>query len=263
VVISTFERPDACERALESVLAQSHQPLEVLICDDGSSDETPERFRAWEHRRQDVRFLPTDRHTGTPAATRNLGIGHARGSWVAFLDDDDEWLPEKLARQHVEIASAGADLIATNALRSDGSAYFPDPPARRWPSRRELLRANPLITSSVVVRRSLARFPAASWMRGIEDYAAWLTLADRGAALLILGEPLVRYDDVAAARLSTARTRRELAVARLAWKRSLRRPLDAPNARAAVRKTAVAAHIAASDGWRHLRKRQVHAPPRS
>jgi glycosyltransferase involved in cell wall biosynthesis len=252
VVITTFQRPDACERALESVLAQSAQPLEVLICDDGSTDETPDRFRAWAERCPTVRYLRIAHNTGTPAAPRNLGIEHGRGNWVAFLDDDDEWLPEKLARQRAAMSTADADVIATNALRNDGGSYFPNSPAMDWPTRYELLKTNPIITSSAVVRRALAGFPTARWMRGIEDYAAWLTLADRQARFLILGDPLVRYDDVASERLSAPRVRRELAVARLAWRRTLRRPLDPGNAGAALRNTARAAYGATSNAWRRL-----------
>lgn len=255
VVISTFERPDACERALRSVLAQSEQPLEVLVCDDGSRDDTPARFRAWARRCSRVRYLRTPRNTGTPAAARNLGIDSVRGKWIAFLDDDDEWLPGKLARQRSALAAEDADVIATNAVRSDGTAYFRDAPASLKPKRGDLLRGNPIITSTALVRRTLVRFPTARWMRGIEDYAAWLELADRGARFLVLGEQLVRYEDASDERLSAARVRRELAVARLAWNRARRRPLDMGNARALLRKSAGAIYVAADDGWRAARGR--------
>jgi glycosyltransferase involved in cell wall biosynthesis len=263
VVITTFERPEACERALTSALDQADEPLEVLICDDGSSDDTPTRFREWERRHEKVRYLRAPTNTGTPAAARNLGIAHARGSWIAFLDDDDEWLPEKLARQRAAIATETADVIATNALRSDGSVYFPDAPPTHRPTRGDLLRTNPIITSSAVVRRSFAGFPETVWMRGIEDYAAWLALADRGARFLVLGEPLLRYQDASSERLSVARAYRELAVARLAWKRAVRRPIDAANLRAAVRKTAGAVHVVRTDTLAAARTRARRRSVRS
>ncbi len=112
-VISTFERPDECERAVRSALAQEPAPVEVIVCDDGSKDGTAERFRAWERRDPRVRYLRVEPNRGTPAPARNAGIEEARGEWVAFLDDDDEWLPGKLGAQlaHAE----GADVIGTNA----------------------------------------------------------------------------------------------------------------------------------------------------
>jgi glycosyltransferase involved in cell wall biosynthesis len=253
VVISTFERSAACERALASALKQTDEPLEVLICDDGSRDDTPERFREWERRCEKVRYLRIPSNTGTPAAARNLGIAHARGSWIAFLDDDDEWHPNKLACQRTAIASQAADVIAANALRADGSVYFPDAPPVLTPTLPEMLRANPIITSSAVVRRSLAGFPDALWMRGIEDYAAWLALADRGARFVVLGEPLLSYQDGAYDRLSSARASRELAIARLAWQRAARRPLERSSVGTAVRRTAGAAYVAVGDSLAAVR----------
>jgi teichuronic acid biosynthesis glycosyltransferase TuaG len=262
VVISTFERPQACERALVSVLDQLDQPLEVLICDNGSRDQTQQRFRDWEKRDRRVRYARIASNTGTPAAPRNLGVAQARGDWVAFLDDDDEWLPQKLSVQRMLISRQGADVIASNALRSSGGAYFPDAPALFEPRRAELLRANPIITSSSLVRRRLVRFPEQRWLGGVEDYAAWLDLADRGARFAVLGEPLVRYEDAAAQRLSRARVRGEVAVALLAWKRALRWTPDRDDARAAARKTAGAAYLAGSglrDAVRARRARGTRA----
>jgi teichuronic acid biosynthesis glycosyltransferase TuaG len=258
VVISTYQRPDACERALRSVLQQTEQPLEVLICDDGSADETPERFREWERTCELVRYLRLPANTGTPAATRNLGIAEARGEWIAFLDDDDAWLPHKLARQRSAMASYSADLVASNALRRDGSPYFADPPAVLIATRAELLRGNPIITSSVLVRRSLVSFPTALWLRGVEDYAAWLEIVDRGSRLIVLGEPLISYEDMALERLSTARARTTIAVARLAWQRLAHRPRDREDAAMALRWTAGALYVLAHDAlatvWAHLRR---------
>lgn len=255
VVICTFERPDACERALRSALEQTEPALELLVCDDGSRDDTPARFQAWERRCPQMRYLREPHNTGTPASARNLGIAHARGDWIALLDDDDAWLPEKLARQRTVIAAQEADIIATNALRSDGSVYFPDAPAVVTPKRADLLHANPIITSTAVVRRPFASFPTDRWMRGIEDYAAWLAAADRGARFLVLGEPLVRYEDASADRLSAARAAREMAAARLAWQRALQRPRERTKLRAALRRTAGVAHVGASDGLAAIRAR--------
>src|SRR3954447_9998546 len=108
-VISTFQRPDACERAVLSALTQDPVPIEVLICDDGSADSTPERMRSLEAREPLVRYLRIEPNRGTPAPARNLGLREAHGEWIAFLDDDDEWLPGKLAQQ-LELAEQ-ADII--------------------------------------------------------------------------------------------------------------------------------------------------------
>jgi glycosyltransferase involved in cell wall biosynthesis len=265
VVISTYQRPDACERALRSVLSQTEQPLEVLVCDDGSSDDTEARMRDWERREERVRYLRAPVNSGTPATTRNLGIEHARGDLIAFLDDDDEWLPGKLAAQKAAVGDA--DVVATNALRSDSSLYFPDAPRAWCPTRLDLLRANPIITSSALVRRdqllSAGRFPTAPRARGLEDYVTWLDLSRRGLRFLVMGEPLVRYDDSSSDRLSLERARIQLAVARLAWWHAVRRPTGLPEVKAALRHSAGVVHMLGAEGASRLRTRTRAHPGES
>ena len=257
MVISTYNRADACERALRSALAQTEPPLEVLVCDDGSTDDTETRMRAWEVRDQRVRYLRLPVNSGTPATTRNVGIKHARGDLVAFLDDDDEWLPGKLAAQ--KKATADADVIATNALRRDGSLYFQDAPDAWRPTRLEMLRANPIIASSALIRRepllSAGGFPTDLRSRGLEDYVTWLDLSLRGLRILVIGEALVRYDDSSRDRLSLDRARIQLEVARLAWWHALRRPVRLAGVRTALRHSAGVVHVLGGEAAARLRAR--------
>jgi glycosyltransferase involved in cell wall biosynthesis len=174
-----------------------------------------------------VRYLRVPRNTGTPAAARNLGARAARGEWLAFLDDDDAWLPGKLAAQ-LDVAEAH-DVIGTNATLTDGAPYLAELPAVRRCTRRDVLAANPLICSTVIARRALVLdaggFPEARWLSGIEDYALWLEMADRGARIAVLAAPLAVYTSDPADRLSTGRHIAS-ALARLALTRAVRRPLD-------------------------------------
>jgi glycosyltransferase involved in cell wall biosynthesis len=246
-VISTYERPDGCERAVHSALAQEPPPLEVLVCDDGSTDGTADRFRSWP---EPVRYVRVEPNRGTPAPARNEGAFQAKGEWLAFLDDDDEWLPGKLAKQLEH--TADADVIATNAVTTGGGLYFPGAPALHRPSRADILAANPVINSSALVRRTTlleaGGFPTDGWLRGIEDYAGWLALADAGARFLVLGEPLVHYTTHGDGRLSTAPLRVAVAGARLAWRRARQQPRDPAARRAALNKTAAAVSAARRRG---------------
>ena len=106
VVIPAYNKASTIAPAIESVLRQTVQAVEVIVVDDGSSDETRQRVRRFGDR---VRYLRQER-SGVSAA-RNLGIREARGEWVAFLDGDDLWLPRKLERQ-LEVLSREPSLDA-------------------------------------------------------------------------------------------------------------------------------------------------------
>lgn len=101
VVIPVYERPRLADRAIASVLAQDLPEsieLELIVVDDGSSTGTREHLESWLRKdpRVDLISIP---HSGMPGAVRNRGVERARGRWIAFLDSDDEWEPEKIAVQ--------------------------------------------------------------------------------------------------------------------------------------------------------------------
>ena len=183
VVIPTFNRREMCLRAVASAVGQTHTPLEVLVCDDGSTDGT--RAAVEELSRDDgrVRYVALPANTGSPAAARNLGVRSARGDWVAFLDDDDEWLAEKLALQAPALAD-GHMIVCANAFVSR-ETYFPTSGKVLTFGRRELLRDNPVIISTAVVaRRQLLAsggFPEDPRLAAVADHGAWLRLTDLGA----------------------------------------------------------------------------------
>jgi glycosyltransferase involved in cell wall biosynthesis len=108
VIIPTRDRWTRLRRTLESALSQVDVTVEVIVVDDGSSDETPTRMSRIG--RPSVHYLRHERSLG-PAAARNTGIAAARGEWLAFLDDDDLWAPWKLRRQ-VDVAGAEAASFA-------------------------------------------------------------------------------------------------------------------------------------------------------
>lgn len=136
VVIPAYNRAASIRAAVDSVLRQTHADFELLVVDDGSTDGTLEALAGVRDPR--LRLLSNPRNMGASAA-RNTGIRHARGTWVAFQDSDDEWLPEKLDRQMARIAAIGPDCVAAycgmavvgEADQSSGQRtrlrYVPDP----------------------------------------------------------------------------------------------------------------------------------------
>ena len=104
VVIPTYNRAELLPRAINSVLSQTYDDYEIIIVDDCSTDHTREVVTTWSEER--VRYI---RHAENrqQSGALNTGINHARGQYVAFLDDDDEWVPTKLERQVAALESGG------------------------------------------------------------------------------------------------------------------------------------------------------------
>jgi glycosyltransferase involved in cell wall biosynthesis len=109
IVVPAYNCAATIKRALESVSAQSFTDYEIIVVDDGSTDETPTVVES-----TNIKSLKLIRHSENrgAAAARNSGIAAARGRWIAFLDSDDAWKPEKLARQIALLKGADANVRA-------------------------------------------------------------------------------------------------------------------------------------------------------
>ncbi|MFN2468031.1 MAG: glycosyltransferase family 2 protein [Gaiellaceae bacterium] len=195
VIIPTRNRSALVVEAVESVLRQSFGDLEVIVADDGSTDDTAARLGALAG---PVRYLRLP-ETGGPARARNAALDLARGALVAFLDDDDAWEPEKLARQVALLdADASVDLVHTGFSILDDDGAVTAPQLAPWQTARgplfdRLFRGCFVSLSSVVIRRaSLERAAGFDERRPVaEDYALWLRLGPDTTAACI-PEPLVR-----------------------------------------------------------------------
>jgi glycosyltransferase involved in cell wall biosynthesis len=114
VVVTTYNQAAYIEQTLQSVLAQTYHPYEVIVVDDGSTDDTPNRIAPFEDRIVYIR----QKNQGV-ASSRNTGIRQARGEYIAFLDGDDLWDPEKLSVQ-VAVARLYPD---SGLIAVDGSEF--------------------------------------------------------------------------------------------------------------------------------------------
>jgi len=184
VVIPTFNRARDIGRCLESLTGQTLRDFEVIVCDDGSTDDTAaivERFAG----RLDLQYRWAE-NFGGPARPRNIGLSLARAEYVAFLDSDDWWTPHKLELS-VRALDAGADLVYHDlfmARRSDQKRSWRKSASRvlRQPILEDLMtQGNALNNSSVVVRRSVMQtaggFSEQRELIAAEDYDAWLRVA--------------------------------------------------------------------------------------
>jgi glycosyltransferase involved in cell wall biosynthesis len=192
IVLPTRNRAGELREAVESVFGQTFAEWECLVVDDGSTDRTPQI--AGELARTDRRVRTIRRDPGgSLAAARNAGLAAARGELVAFLDDDDRWLPEKLALQvRILEQDLEAAMVPGRALRRRRGVW-PRRPAPTRPTLRELLASNFVPVSTVVARRSAVE-RAGGFDENLpvaEDYDLWIRLA--------LASPL-RGDDAVVAR---------------------------------------------------------------
>jgi glycosyltransferase involved in cell wall biosynthesis len=131
VIIPLYNRREEIGRAIASALRQSHAPHEIVVVDDASPDDSAAVVMALDDQR--VRLLRHERNRGA-AAARNTGIAAADGEWIALLDSDDEWEPEKLARQLAaldEASDAPAASVTGYVIRDyrtgEERAYAPRP----------------------------------------------------------------------------------------------------------------------------------------
>ncbi|MGM0591277.1 MAG: glycosyltransferase family 2 protein [Halobacteriota archaeon] len=109
VVIPTYNRAELLPRAIDSVLEQTYTDLELIVVDDGSTDDTEAVVGAYDDDR--LRYVPHETNRGANPA-RNTGIEAADGAYLAFLDSDDEWRPTKLGKQVERLEAAGDDWVA-------------------------------------------------------------------------------------------------------------------------------------------------------
>jgi len=129
VILPTYNRAHLIGRAIESVLNQTYQDFELIVVDDGSTDNTQEVMKAFRDKR--VRNIRHSRNTGA-AAARNRGITASRGKYIAFQDSDDEWLSEKLRKQ-INVLNGSPSTVGYvysdmwRVDRNGGEQYWPSP----------------------------------------------------------------------------------------------------------------------------------------
>ncbi len=197
VVIPAYNRAATIARAVLSVLSQDYSPLELIVVDDGSTDETPRLLTALAG--EDGRLTILRQENRGVSAARNRGVMHSSGELVAFLDSDDEWLPGKLAAQAAFMA-AHPDL----KLAQTQEIWFRQ--GRRVnPGRKHLKKSGDIFLdslklclispSAVIIRRSL--FDEVGLfdeeLLAAEDYDLWLRILRLHPAGLIDREFLIRH----------------------------------------------------------------------
>ena len=194
VVIPAFNCEKYIAECIDSVLNQSYQDFEIIIIDDGSTDGTVKTVSGYEDDR--IKLFHQEGNSGSGAA-RNYGVEKASGQWIAFVDADDTWLPDKLQKQLAECSSqewSHTDLFFL------GGIYPKDTKATAFTSKHsghildDLLVENSIGTSSVIIKKkTFLDFGGFNTeLRALQDWDLWLRVAEKHE-ICYIDEPLVYY----------------------------------------------------------------------
>lgn len=200
-VIPVYNAREVVGRAIKSVLAQSRPADEIIVVDDGSVDETGDAVRSFGEK-----VTCIHRENGGASAARNTGIEHARGEWIAFLDADDEWMPDRLKlqeqflRQHPEIQWITGNYYfqreGQRVIANEKQDYASVEQAGRVLPFYDCFLAGLLgWTGTLLVRRDLL-LEAGGFSQGQERYNdidMWFRCAFRSEFIGIIPEPLGVY----------------------------------------------------------------------
>ena len=198
VVMPSFNSTRHISIAIESVRRQSFPHFELLVVDGGSRDETCEVVCEIIRQEPRVRLIKNENDHG-PAHARSIGIKQARGHYIAFLDADDYWLPEKLESQ-VSFMSRTSTQFCFSRYRSvsgDGQRLGCLVPMRESYNYRQALKHRGIGTLTVMIERELLSEDVISvWRRaGGEEYLWWLLILRKGVTACLVDKDLARYRD--------------------------------------------------------------------
>ena len=192
VIMPAYKCANFIRTALDSALIQD-VPMEILVINDCSPDNLDQVMRAYQEYPQ-IRYLKNEKNMGV-AETRNKGVRLARGEYIAFLDADDYWEPDKLKRQLKLIREKGTVLCSTarELMNPDGSLTGHIIPVMPEFSFHDLKRHNQINCSSVLMKREVAlEFPM-HHDDSHEDYLMWLEVLKKYGNGCAINEPLLKY----------------------------------------------------------------------
>lgn len=195
VIIPTHNRAELVEKAIKSVLAQTYTDHEILVCDDASTDNTPHVMESFKDPR--IRYTRYEKNIGV-IEVRNNAVMKSTGSYIAFLDDDDEWHPTKLEKQ-VSVLDDGPDnlgLVYTGVNSIDTSGRIVEITIHRFKGNvlNRLLFNSFVTTSSVVVKKQCFDIVGLfdPEYQSASDNDMWIRIAEI-FEFDYVGEPLINY----------------------------------------------------------------------
>lgn len=211
IIMAAYNAEKTISIAINSILNQTYTDWELFVINDCSTDATARLVRTYSDSR--ILLLENDKNSGV-SVSRKKGMEAASGEWIAVLDSDDAWTPDKLERQIKLAKETGAELIFTGSAFMDNDGKMIDwklHVPKKLPYR-ELLKQNLVSNSSALVKATLYRQFYVSDDEMHEDFAIWLGITKTGRMAYGIDEPLLIY------RLaSPSKSSNKLKSARMNW----------------------------------------------
>lgn len=200
VVIPAYNCSQTIGDTVRSVLAQTHDNLEIIIVNDCSTDNSAETIDEICKSDNRVKLINLTKNFGGPGGPRNVGVRHSQGEWIAFLDSDDIWAPDKLEIQLELILNENKLFICTamKDFKDTSQLKFSEISATQFKNIdfKTLLFRNQIPTSSVLVSAELVGsnpFNESLSYKAREDYDCWLRCHEQIDSSIKILEPLVGY----------------------------------------------------------------------
>lgn len=182
------------DKTLESVFAQTYKDIEIVLVDDCSKDKSAKIIAKFKETHPEIVYFLQPKNMGAGAA-RNKALELASGQYVAFLDSDDLWLPEKTEKQIMLMKEKKSPFSysAIEMIDEEGKTIKGKRSIRETCNYNYLLHNTIIATSSVIIDRTVLGDFRMPLRRGGQDYATWLSLLRGGTVAFGINETLVRY----------------------------------------------------------------------
>ena len=194
IIMPAYHCTETLENSVRSALSQTFRAIEVIVVNDSPEDGSTEILNRLTQEDARVRVIPVPEDIGV-AEARNRGVGVSNGEWIAFLDCDDQWEPDKLEKQLKAADETGAALLYTAAACIDAAdrktgKVFSVPLTI---TADVLLHSTDIVTSTVLVRRDVYLRHPMERSDLHEDFICWYGILREGVKAVGINEPLVRY----------------------------------------------------------------------
>lgn len=193
IITPYYNSADFITATLDSILAQTYTNWELIVIDDKSTDNTTQIVEQFAQKHSNVKLIKLEKNGGV-AHARNVGLEHTNGKYIAFLDSDDVWVPEKLSRQiqFMEERNLPMTFCAYHRINEAGEIISRKIAVPKTVSHQQLLAHNVIIFSTSLTLKSAVgdlKFKKA----GHEDWIFWLDLFKKYGSGYGINEPLTLY----------------------------------------------------------------------